>query len=205
MMEQLYLALSRIQNKQRPLIVLIVCILTSGGWYWLGMRSIEEKILSEQEQLATLKRKLLMRPKTLERISNLEANIEAQRERKLKLGDQLPTKEDIARLIDQLYEKATRSNLKITRFERGDRTDEELFTRIEIEMEFYATFQNVLHFFAELHDVKTLERIVNIEELKLARVDKSKLKTVGEESQEALSGSCLLVTFMSKSKDQESK
>ena len=111
-----------------------------------------EKILSEQEQLATLKRKLLMRPKTLERISNLEANIEAQRERKLKLGDQLPTKEDIARLIDQLYEKATRSNLKITRFERGDRTDEELFTRIEIEMEFYATFQNVLHFFAELHD-----------------------------------------------------
>ena len=63
-------------------------------------------------------------------------------------------------------------------------------------MSFKGKFSEVIHFINELSDVKSLDRIVNVENLTLS--------TISSEGQSAmLRGDFLLVTFMSKSFNQQ--
>ena len=63
-------------------------------------------------------------------------------------------------------------------------------------MEFKGTYLQILNFINELGDAKGLERIINVEQLRLIRLATT-------EDQQVLKGSFLLVTFMSKSKPAE--
>ena len=189
-MNNLYKILSEIPSKKRPIIAIFMAIITSAAWYFLSIQPLKTQILSDARMANQIRIKLKQEPKTLERIANLERNIEAQKERKIRLRQQLPHGEDIAKLLKKIDERAKDTNLQITRFERGPTKIQELYARIEIKMEFIGSFSKIINFINELSDAKELDRIINIEELILMR-------SANFEHAE-LKGSCLLVTFMSK-------
>ena len=195
-MDELYKTLSDIPNKRRGLIVLCVALVCSLAWYFLSIQPLQAQIEAEQTQMRVIRRKLEQRDATLDQIKNLKANIENKRSQKQRLGEQLPDKADIARLLKKIHERARDSGLKLSSFTPGPTADLELYSRIEVKMEFKGTYLQILSFINELGDAKGLERIINVEQLRLIRLSTT-------EDQQLLKGSFLLVTFMSKSKPAE--
>ena len=192
-MDEIYKRLSDIPQKKRGMTALTLALIVSISWYFFSIRPLDAKIIGEQDRVRALKIKLSQRPKTLQKISNHEANTETQRSRKRRLSEQLPNQADIARLLKKIHERAQESELVISRFERGDTVLLDLYARIEVKMAFIGSYTQILSFINELSDAKGLDRIINIEQLKLSR-------QAGDSSQTSiLSGSFLLVTFMSKS------
>lgn len=189
-MDELYKRLSEVPNKKRPLVAFGVMIASVIGWYALGIRPLKANISDAINQTTQIKRELRQRDKTLAHIEDLDRDIESQRNRRERLSEQLPSEDDIADLLNKIHERARESGFQLTRFERGNTILEPLYARIEVKVEFKGTFKQVLSFINELGDVKGLDRIINVEQLNMNRVqndDKSYLK-----------GSFLLVTFRSK-------
>ena len=172
-----------------------VAIFTSILWYFLGVRPIEAEIISMTDRIRGIERQLQFEQETNSKIENLQANIAGQKNAKARLGEQLPPQADIALLLNKLHERARDSSLQIDRFEQGPIIEEELYARIEVKMAFKGQFNQVISFINELSDVKSLDRIVNVEDLTLV--------TMSNDDEDALlRGTFLLVTFMSKSSSQ---
>ena len=195
-MDEIYKRLSDIPLKRRTSVALVVAILASILWYFLGIRPIEAEIISMTDRIRNIQRQLQFEQETNSKIENLQANIAGQKNAKDRLGEQLPPQADIALLLNKLHERARDASLQIDRFEQGPIIEEELYARIEVKMSFKGKFSEVIHFINELSDVKSLDRIVNVENLTLS--------TISSEGQSAmLRGDFLLVTFMSKSFNQQ--
>lgn len=192
-MDELYKRLSEIHPKKRSSVAFFVAVITSILWYFLGIRPIESKIISMTDQIRKVEQQLQYEPETNSKIENLQANITGQKNLKNSLGEQLPPQADIAMLLNKLHERARDASLQIDRFEQGPIIEEELYARIEIKMAFKGKFTEVIHFINELSDVKSLDRIVNVENLTLNTIDSDM------EDGAVLRGTFLLVTFMSKS------
>ena len=195
-MDEIYKRLSDIPLKRRASVALVVAIVASILWYFLGIRPIEAEIISMTDRIRNIQRQLQFEQETNSKIENLQANIAGQKNAKDRLGEQLPPQADIALLLNKLHERARDASLQIDRFEQGPIIEEELYARIEVKMSFKGKFSEVIHFINELSDVKSLDRIVNVENLTLS--------TISSEGQSArLRGDFLLVTFMSKSFNQQ--
>ena len=189
-MDELYKRLSEIPQKKRPLVAIGVLIASVVGWYFLSIRPLKLDIIAAGEQIQRIERELSQRPATLARIADLDRDIESQRNRRIRLSEQLPSEDDIADLLNKIHDRARDSGFNLTRFERGATILEELYARIEVKVEFTGTFKQVLRFINELGDVKELDRIINVEQLTVTRVH--------DEKRSYLRGSFLLVTFRSK-------
>lgn len=189
-MDELYKRLSEVPQKKRPLLAIAVLFVSIIGWYFLSIRPLKLEIINTGEQIQRIERELSQRPATLARIADLDRDIESQRNRRLRLSEQLPSEDDIADLLNKIHDRARESGFNLTRFERGATILEELYARIEVRVEFTGTFKQVLSFINELGDVKELDRIINVEQLSLTRVH--------DETKSFLRGSFLLVTFRSK-------
>jgi Tfp pilus assembly protein PilO len=189
-MDELYKRLSEIPQKKRPLVAIGVLIASVVGWYFLSIRPLKLEIINSGEQIQRIERELSQRPATLARIADLDRDIESQRNRRVRLSEQLPSEDDIADLLNKIHDRARESGFNLTRFERGSTILEELYARIEVKVEFTGTFKQVLRFINELGDVKELDRIINVEQLTVTRVH--------DEKRSYLRGSFLLVTFRSK-------
>ena len=190
-MDELYKRLSEIPLKNRGLVAFMIMIMAALLWYFLGVRPIDAQIVSNQEQEKRIRAKLRNKSKTDEKIKNLQANIANQKNERARLGERFPSKEDIAVLITKLHERARDSDLEIKTFERGPTIAQELYERIEITMSVKGTFGQMINFINELSDVRGLDRIVNVENLSIRRDTEVEVMK--------LTGSFLLVTFMSKS------
>jgi Tfp pilus assembly protein PilO len=191
-MDELYKRLSDIPMKRRGGVSFGFMIAVSVLWYIAGVRPIEAEIISMTDRIRKIKQELQDEPETNSKIENLQANIAGQKNAKQRLGEQLPPQADIALLLNKLHERARDASLQIDRFEQGPIIEEELYARIEIKMSFQGLFEQVIHFINELSDVKSLDRIVNVEDLTLYA------ESNNDESSK-LRGTFLLVTFMSKS------
>jgi Tfp pilus assembly protein PilO len=189
-MDELYKRLSEVPAKQRPLVALGVMIASIIGWYALSIRPLKADISATANQVIQISQELRRRPATLAHIADLDRDIESQRNRRERLSEQLPSEDDIADLLNKIHDRARDSGFNLTRFERGSTLIEELYARIEVKVEFTGTFKQVLGFINELGDVKGLDRIINVEQLSLTRVQK--------DTETYLKGSFLLVTFRSK-------
>ena len=194
-MDELYKRLSEIPLKRRSSVALGVAVLAAILWYFLGVRPIEAEIISMTDRIRAIERQLQFEPETNSKIENLQANIAGQRNAKDRLGEQLPPQADIALLLNKLHERARDASLQIDRFEQGPIIEEELYARIEVKMAFKGNFSQVIRFINELSDVKSLDRIVNVEDLSLVTMS-------SDEDIAKLRGTFLLVTFMSKSSSQ---
>ena len=194
-MDELYKRLSDIPLKRRSGVSLGFAIVIAILWYFMGMRPIEAEIISMTDRIRMIRQELQYEPETNSKIENLQANIAGQKNAQRRLGEQLPPQADIALLLNKLHERARDASLQIDRFEQGPIIEEELYARIEIKMTFQGDFSQVINFINELSDFKSLDRIVNVEDLTLYtesnRDDSAKLR-----------GAFLLVTFMSKSSTQ---
>lgn len=194
-MDELYKRLSDVPLKRRSSVAFGVAIFASILWYFLGVRPIEAEIISMTDRIRGIERQLQFEQETNSKIENLQANIAGQKNAKDRLGEQLPPQADIALLLNKLHERARDSSLQIDRFEQGPIIEEELYARIEVKMAFKGKFSQVISFINELSDVKSLDRIVNVEDLTLV--------TMSNDDEDALlRGTFLLVTFMSKSSSQ---
>ena len=191
-MDELYKRLSDIPMKRRGGVCFGFVIAVSVLWYIAGVRPLEAEIISMTDRIRKIKQELQDEPETNSKIENLQANIAGQKNAKQRLGEQLPPQADIALLLNKLHERARDASLQIDRFEQGPIIEEELYARIEIKMSFQGLFEQVIHFINELSDVKSLDRIVNVEDLTLYT------ESNNDESSK-LRGTFLLVTFMSKS------
>lgn len=189
-MDELYKRLSEIPQKNRPLVAIGVLLASMIGWYLLSIRPLKQEIVDAGEEIQKIERELSQRPATLAHIADLDRDIESQRNRRIRLSEQLPSEDDIADLLNKIHDRARESGFNLTRFERGSTILEELYARIEVKVEFTGTFRQVLSFINELGDVKELDRIINVEQLNLTRVH--------DEKRSFLRGSFLLVTFRSK-------
>lgn len=191
-MDELYKKLSEIPNRKRSGLVLLIALACGLAWYFLSIRPLQAQIEAERVQMRMIDRKLKQRDATLDKIKNLKANIENKRSQKLRLGEQLPGKADIARLLKKIHERARDAGLHLSSFTPGPTVDLELYSRIEVKMEFRGKYLQILNFINELGDAKGLERIINVEQLRLTRFSNG-------QDNHLLKGSFLLVTFMSKS------
>lgn len=196
-MDELYKRLSDIPMKRRGGVSFGFMIVVSVLWYIAGVRPIEAEIISMTDRIRKIRQELQDEPETNSKIENLQANIAGQKNAKQRLGEQLPPQADIALLLNKLHERARDASLQINRFEQGPIIEEELYARIEIKMSFQGLFEQVIHFINELSDVKSLDRIVNVEDLTLYA------ESNNDESSK-LRGTFLLVTFMSKSSSSPS-
>ncbi len=196
-MDELYKRLSDIPMKRRGGVSFGFMIVVSVLWYIAGVRPIEAEIISMTDRIRKIRQELQDEPETNSKIENLQANIAGQKNAKQRLGEQLPPQADIALLLNKLHERARDASLQIDRFEQGPIIEEELYARIEIKMSFQGLFEQVIHFINELSDVKSLDRIVNVEDLTLYA------ESNNDESSK-LRGTFLLVTFMSKSSSSPS-
>ncbi|MAD61247.1 MAG: hypothetical protein CMH49_07040 [Myxococcales bacterium] len=195
-MDEIYKRLSDIPLKRRSSVAFASAILASILWYFLGVRPIEAEIISMTDRIRNIQRQLQFEQETNSKIENLQANIAGQKNAKDRLGEQLPPQADIALLLNKLHERARDASLQIDRFEQGPIIEEELYARIEVKMSFKGKFSEVIHFINELSDVKSLDRIVNVENLTLSMISSD-----GQDA--TLRGDFLLVTFMSKSFNQQ--
>ena len=194
-MDELYKRLSDIPLKRRSGVSLGFAVFVAVLWYFMGMRPIEAEIISMTDRIRKIRQELQYEPETNSKIENLQANIAGQKNAQRRLGEQLPPQADIALLLNKLHERARDASLQIDRFEQGPIVEEELYARIEIKMTFQGKFSEVTNFINELSDFKSLDRIVNVEDLTLYTESNS------DESSN-LRGAFLLVTFMSKSSSQ---
>ena len=195
-MDEIYKRLSDIPLKRRGSVAFAAAVLASIMWYFLGIRPIEAEIISMSDRIRNIQRQLQFEQETNSKIENLQANIAGQKNAKDRLGEQLPPQADIALLLNKLHERARDASLQIDRFEQGPIIEEELYARIEVKMSFKGKFSEVIHFINELSDVKSLDRIVNVENLTLSMIS-------SEGQNATLRGDFLLVTFMSKSFNQQ--
>lgn len=161
-------------------------------WYFLGMRPLEAEMISMTDRIRKIRQELQYEPETNSKIENLQANIAGQKNAQRRLGEQLPPQADIAMLLNKLHERARDASLQIDRFEQGPIIEEELYARIEIKMTFQGKFSQILNFINELSDFKSLDRIINVEDLTLYTGS-------NDDAASKLRGAFLLVTFMSKS------
>lgn len=191
-MDELFKRLSDVPIKRRSTVALVLVIVSSILWYFVGIRPIEAQIISKQDDIRRIEKKLRDEPNTNLRIENLQANIADQKNERDRLGEKFPSQADISELLRKIHENARDASLEILRFEQGSIIERELYARIEVTMEFRGTFSQISNFINELSNVKGLDRIVNVENLSLGSNSRGEMKA-------GLRGSFLLVTFMSKS------
>ena len=197
-MDEIYKRLSEVPLKRRGIVALMIAVITTGLWYFLSIRPIEAKIIAQQDQERRIRAKLRNKSETDEKIKNLQANIAGQKNERTRLGEKFPSQADISVLLSKIHERARDSDLRIESFEQGPIIERELYARIEVTMGFKGTFIQIINFINELSDVRGLDRIVNVENLSLKRSSSDSMKPI-------LTGSFLLVTFMSKSSLDTSK
>jgi len=170
---------------QRMLIVLVIVAAIAAGFYFLiyqGQMEEHDRLLQKRDQARV----------TLEKNQKIADNLavyKAEYERMQKLLaealDELPLQREIPSLLTGIANLAKEKGLEIVRFKPAAEVVKEFYAEVPVELKLSGSYHQAAAFFDV---VSKMERIVNIQNLKLARP-----KDV--EGRTALDIDCRAVTF----------
>ena len=179
-----------LSKTQRILISSVFFILIVGTFVYFFYWPKFEKIASLKTELTKLEKKLATAKRNAADLKKFQAKMkeaEAQFNRAMK---KLPEKEEIPSLLTAISDSGQAVGLDFLLFEPKAEKKKEFYAEIPVAMSLQGDYDNLAIFFDQ---VARLNRIVNIENIKMSRGKKGKNSSAS--SSKALTATCTAVTY----------
>lgn len=178
-------------------IIVVVAVLLSGAFYYLGLQPLYQQnrialasLKAKQEENATLKQ---YEPK----LADLDRRMASLRQQVEQMKRIVPDEKEADKFIHVITEQASNAGVEVRRFTTQPVATREFYTEAPFEIDIDGPYYGVLDFFER---VRNLERIINIEGLKMASVKKptgAVKKTYQYAPGESVVAGCVAKTFYS--------
>ena len=160
-----------------------------GGFWYLGFYAdTVSAIDSEVGRSAQLAKQYEAEKLQEKNLKELEAVIEALRVQGNRMRSALPDSLNLDDFLQNVENAALAAGLKLVEFIPEDQSQETLYIRIPVKMKLVGRYSELVSFFDAL---RSLDRIVNVENIELAALERS-------QARQLIEASCVATTFMYK-------
>ncbi|MGY6216261.1 type 4a pilus biogenesis protein PilO [Methylolobus aquaticus] len=162
----------------KALVIGVLCIATTGVWYYLGTRNQLEQLAAEEAQESQLKQTFEIKQK---KAVNLEAYKKQLVEIQQTFGDllkQLPDKTQVPDVLVDVSQTGLASGLEFELFKPAEEVNKEFYAELPIQIRVVGDF---LKFGTFVSGLAALPRIVTIHNIKISR--RSEGNTKGSKEQ----------------------
>lgn len=153
-------------------VVAVLSVLVAVGFYFAiysGQQKALAGVIANQtklkQELKASEDKLKDRQKMRDQVECLEQQVET-------LTSKLPkNSQELHRFLDTINTRAQEAGIKLIRFEQLDPQPGDLYDRVPVELEFYASYESATDFFWKLSELGSNpgEQIVNVSQLDMSR------------------------------------
>lgn len=150
----------------RVIFIALVCIIIGGAYFYYVTNPLREKLVTIEQEEVTLKKEFKSK-------AALSSSLEAYRAQMVEINiildgliNKLPSKKEIASLLDDISFIGANNGLKFKSINWGVEKDQELSTEVPISIQVTANYEQLGKFAA---DIAALPRIVILDNLKMSK------------------------------------
>lgn len=149
----------------KMVLVVVVCILVSGGAYWFDTQTQIEQLNKIQAEENALKDTLRIKAKKAANLGKLKQQLEEMRVDFKKLSRQLPNKTEVAALLVDISQTGLASGLEFELFKPLAENRKDFYADLPIEIKVKGTYHEFGNF---VSGVAALPRIVTLHNINIA-------------------------------------
>jgi Tfp pilus assembly protein PilO len=153
-------------------VLAFLAVAVAVGFYFTAFKDQQKALAQTQAAHNKLKKDLLDSETKLKDRQKLRGSIECLEQQVNSLSDKLPkNSQELHRFLDTINTRAQESGIKLLRFEQLPPQPGDLYDRVPIELEFYASYESATDFFWKLSELGAgdKEQIVNVSKIALSR------------------------------------
>jgi Tfp pilus assembly protein PilO len=160
-------------------VVAFLAVIVAVGFY-LTLYSTQKKALAQATAAHTkLKKELQDSEQKLKDRQQLRSQIDCLEQQVDTLTSRLPkNSQELHRFLDTINTRAQESGIKLVRFEQLDPQPGDLYDRVPVELEFFASYEAASDFFWKLSELgsNSGEQIVNVSKISFERTNQDAKK-----------------------------
>ena len=158
----------------------------AGFWYLTFYAETVESIRSQKLKSAQLAQSYEDEKLQEKKMKELESVIEGLRNERNRMRSALPESLNLDDFLQNVENAALAAGLKLVEFIPEEQTQSELYVRIPVSLKLVGRYSELISFFDSL---RTLDRIVNVENIQLSAMERT-------EARQLVEASCIATTFM---------
>ena len=158
----------------------------AGFWYLTFYAETVESIRSQKLKSAQLAQSYEDEKLQEKKLKELESVIEGLRNERNRMRSALPESLNLDDFLQNVENAALAAGLKLVEFIPEEQTQSELYVRIPVSLKLVGRYSELISFFDSL---RTLDRIVNVENIQLSAMERT-------EARQLVEASCIATTFM---------
>jgi len=167
-------------------LVLALMFGLGGFWYLTFYADTIDEIKSQTSRSIQLAKQYEDEKVQEKNLKELERVIEALRVQSNRMRSALPETLDLDDFLQNVENAALAAGLKLIEFVPAGQTQESLYVRIPVKLKLVGRYSELVSFFDSL---RSLDRIVNVENIELAAQERNQARQLVE-------ASCIATTFM---------
>jgi len=156
------------------------------GFWNFYVAEVQADIEMRQARLTSLRADIARGVATAKQLPQFESQVSELESRLENLRQVLPEEKDVADILRRIQGLATKSNLKIQRFQPGKVVQQKLYAEIPYKLQAEGTYHNLGAFFDQ---ISKFPRIINVSEISI------KANTPAEEGR-TITAECVATTFV---------
>jgi type IV pilus assembly protein PilO len=185
--------IEKLSTVQRILIYVLTFVLMIGLTAYFGVMPKYQRIDELKTELEDLEGKLVVAKRNAAQLPKLRAQMKEAEERYKLVMKALPETQEIPSLLTSISQSGKEAGLQFLLFQPGGEVSKDFYAEIPVSINVTGGYHNVAEFFDR---VASLNRIVNIKDIKMAPVAGGKME---------LNTSCTAVTYKFVEKEQPEK
>ena len=158
----------------------------AGFWYLTFYADTVEDIRNQKTKSANLAQQYEDEKLQEKKLKELETVIEGLRNERNRMRSALPESLNLDDFLQNVENAALAAGLKMVEFIPEEQSQSELYVRIPVSLKLVGKYNELIAFFDSL---RTLDRIVNVENIQLRALDRT-------ETRQLIEASCIATTFM---------
>ena len=158
----------------------------AGFWYLTFYAETVESIRSQKLKSAQLAQSYEDEKLQEKKLKELESVIEGLRNERNRMRSALPESLNLDDFLQNVENAALAAGLKLVEFIPEEQSQSELYVRIPVSLKLVGRYSELISFFDSL---RTLDRIVNVENIQLSAMERT-------EARQLIEASCIATTFM---------
>lgn len=188
-----------LSSKVQLYLVLGVVLFLSGAAYWFvykemdtSNRALRAQVKAKQDENAAL------RPYA-DKKADMERKIATLKDQLEQMKRIVPDEKEAPQFMEMVQAEARKAGIEVRRYTSKPTAQKEFFSEVPYDLELDGPYYSMLRFF---EDVAHLDRIINVNDLKMASVRKATLAGVKKSYQyaptETVAVTCVATTFFSR-------
>src|SRR5918992_2547670 len=139
------------------------------GFWKFYVSEVQADIDMRQSRLTSLRGDIAKGVATAKQLPQFQAQVAELESRLENLRQVIPEEKDVADILRRIQGLATKSNLKIQRFQPGKVVQQKMYAEIPYKLQADGTFHNLGAFFDQ---ISKFPRIINVSEISIRAKDK---------------------------------